>query len=155
MSNNQPVNNPKVREAIFAHANSGKGIVLGHAALWYNWSDWPAFNVQFVSGGARAHNRYGSFNVTVINPNHAVTKGVENKFTLKDELYHYIPDAAGPGIEVLANASDSLKTYPSVVVIKHPKARIVGICLGHDAESHNIAPYQNLLKNAVTWVANK
>ncbi len=86
-----------------------------------------------------------------------VTKGVDKKFTLKDELYYYIPDSTGAGVEVLANASaaGSDKIYPSVFVIKHPKARIVGIALGHDAESHDIAPYQNLLRNAVRWVAHK
>ncbi len=61
------------------------------------------------------------------------------------------------GVEVLANASaaGSDKIYPSVFVIKHPKAKIVGVALGHDAESHSIAPYQNMLRNAVRWVANK
>lgn len=157
LSNNQPIDNPKVRQAIFDHVNSGKGLVLAHAALWYNWKDWPEYNLQLVSGGSRGHNKYGSFDVTIVNKNHPVTKGVENKFTLKDELYYYKPDPAGAGAEVLATASaeGSDKTYPSVFVIKHPKARIVGIALGHDAGSHDIAPYQNLLRNAVRWVAHK
>ncbi len=157
LSNNQPINNPQVRQAIFAHVNSGKGLVLAHAALWYNWKDWPEYNLQLASGGSRGHNRYGSFDVTVVNQRHPVTKGVENKFTLQDELYYYIPDPAGAGVEVLANASSAAsdKVYPSVFVIKHPQARIVGIALGHDAEAHNIAPYQNLLRNAVRWVAHK
>lgn len=157
LSNNQPVDNPKVRRAIFDYITSGKGLILAHAALWYNWKDWPEYNLQLASGGSRGHNEYGSFNVTVINKNHPVTKGVENKFTLKDELYYYTPDPAGAGAEVLATASaeSSDKTYPSVFVVKHPKARIVGIALGHDAASHDIAPYQNLLRNAVRWVAHK
>ena len=157
LSNNQPINNPKVRQAIFDHVNAGKGLVLAHAALWYNWKDWPEYNLQLAGGGSRGHNKYGSFDVAVVNQNHPVTKGVENKFTLKDELYYYIPDVAGAGIVVLANASadGSDKIYPSVFVIKHPKARIIGLALGHDAESHNIAPYQNLLRNAVQWVAHK
>lgn len=157
LSNNQPINNPAVRQAIFNHVNAGKGLVLAHAALWYNWKDWPEYNLQLASGGSRGHNKYGSFDVTVVNQSHPVTKGVENKFTLKDELYYYTPDPAGAGVEVLANASaaGSDKIYPSVFVIKHSKAKIVGIALGHDAESHDIAPYQNLLRNAVQWVAGK
>ena len=46
-------------------------------------------------------------------------------------------------------------SYPSVFVVKHPKARIVAIALGHDAESHDFAPYQQILRNAVKWVAGK
>ncbi len=157
LSNNQPVSNPAVRQAIFSHANAGKGLILAHPALWYNWKDWPEYNVQLVSGGSRGHNRYGTFDVTVVNQNHPVMKDVVSKFTLKDELYYYIPDPAGPGVEVLANASSegSDKIYPSVFIVKHPKARIVGIALGHDGEAHDIAPYQTLLRNAVKWAAHK
>lgn len=157
LSNNQPISNAAVRQAIFNHVNSGKGLVLAHAALWYNWKDWPEYNLQLVSGGSKGHNKYGPFDVTIINQNSPITKGVDSKFTLKDELYYYIPDSAGPGVEVLANAKaeGSDKIFPSVFIVKNPKARIVGIALGHDAESHNIVPYQTLLRNAVNWVAKK
>ncbi|MBC7758656.1 MAG: ThuA domain-containing protein, partial [Phormidesmis sp. FL-bin-119] len=76
---------------------------------------------------------------------------------LKDERYYYIVDPAGPGIEVLASNSvaGSDKIYPSVFIIKNPKARIAAIALGHDGESHNIPNYQMLLRNAVRWVARK
>lgn len=131
--------------------------MLGHAALWYNWLDWPEFNLQLASGGSRGHDRYGAFEVTNLNPQHPVMNNVESKFTLKDERYYFNPDPAGPGIEILAQSSvaGSDKLFPSVFVVKHPKARIVGIALGHDAESHNIANYQNLLRNAVRWVARR
>ena len=157
LTNNQPIKDPQVRQAIFDFVNAGKGLILEHAALWYNWNDWPEYNLQLASGGSRGHDRYGSFDVMVSNANHPVTKGVDPKFTLKDELYYYKPDPTGSGIEVLANASvaGSDRSFPSVFVVKHPQARIVGIALGHDAESHNIAPYQTLLRNAVKWVAKK
>lgn len=157
LSNNQPINDPNVRKAIFDFAAQGKGIVLSHAALWYNWRNWPEYNLQLAGGGSRGHDRYGSFEFNVKNTDHPITKGVEPRFTLKDERYYYIPDPAGPGIEVLATNSvaGSDKNYPSVFVIKNPSTRIAGITLGHDAESHNIANYQTLLRNAVKWVARK
>ena len=155
LSNNQPINDPVVRKAIFDFVNAGKGLVLAHAALWYNWSDWPEYNNQLVSGGSRGHDPYGSFEVTVTNPDHPVTEGVEQKFTLKDELYYYQTDAAGPGIEVLASASapGSDKSFPSVFVVNHAEGRVVGLALGHDAESHDLPAYQTLLRNAVKWAA--
>ena len=157
LANNQPVKDIKVRKGIFDFVNSGKGLVIAHAALWYNWADWPEYNRQLVSGGTRGHDHYGAFDVSVINTSHPVTKGVAKTFTLKDELYHFEPDSAGPGIEVLATAgiAGSGKTYPSVFIVKHPTARIVGLALGHDAASHNIAAYQSLLRNAVKWAAGK
>lgn len=156
LSNNQPIDDPKVREAIFDFVDAGNGLVLGHAALWYNWKDWPDYNLLLVSGGSRGHDPYGEFNVNITKPKHPVTKGVKG-FTLKDELYYYQPDPAGPGIEVLATASadGSNKTFPSVFVVNHSKGRIVGLALGHDAESHNLPAYQSLLRNAVKWAAKK
>jgi type 1 glutamine amidotransferase len=157
LSNNQPINDPTTREAIFDFVASGKGLVLAHAALWYNWSDWPEYNNELVSGGSKGHDPYGSFEVTITEPNHPVTQDVPNSFTLKDELYYFMPDPDGPGIEVLATAkkegSDS--SFPSVFVVKHDKGRIVGLALGHDEESHDLPAYQNLLRNAVKWAAGK
>nr|WP_068890635.1 ThuA domain-containing protein [Pedobacter panaciterrae] len=157
LTNNQPMKDPDLRKAIFAFVNSGKGLVLAHAALWYNWKDWPEYNAQLVSGGSNGHDKYGSFEVTVVDAKHPVTKGVDQKFTLKDERYYYKPDPTGPGIKVLANSSvaGSTDIYPSVFTVNHPKARIVGLALGHDAESHDLPVYQMLLRNAVKWVSAK
>jgi len=154
---NQSINNLQSRQAILDFVASGKGLVLGHAALWYNWKDWPEYNVQLVSGGTHGHDRYGSFEVNIVNNTHPVTKGISKNFTLKDELYRYELDPAGPGIEVLAtaNVAGSDKISTSVFVVKNSKARIVGIALGHDAASHDLPEYQALLRNAVKWVARK
>jgi len=157
LSNNQPIEDADTRTAIFDFVKAGKGLILAHAALWYNWADWPAYNQKLVSGGSNGHDSYGSFEVTLSNVKHPVTKGVDQSFELKDELYYYKVDLTGPRIEVLAmaNKAGSDISYPSIFVVKNPKARIVGIALGHDAESHDIANYQTILKNAVKWVARK
>jgi len=157
LTNNQPMEDPELRKAIFAFVNAGKGLVLAHAALWYNWKDWPEYNLQLVSGGSRGHDKYGLFDVNVIDTKHPVTKGVDGKFSLKDERYYYKEDPAGPGIKILANSSveGSANIYPSVFVVNNPKARIVGLALGHDAESHDLPVYQKLLRNAVKWVSHK
>lgn len=155
LSNNQPISDPEVRRKIFDFVEAGNGLVLGHAALWYNWSDWPEYNKELVGGGSRGHDPYGSFTVSVENTSHPITKGVEQEFTLQDELYYYKPDPTGAGIEVLATASapGSQETYPSVFTVNHDEGRIVGLALGHDAESHDLPAYQTLLKNAVKWAA--
>jgi type 1 glutamine amidotransferase len=157
LTNNQPINDPATREAVFDFVASGKGLVLGHAALWYNWSDWPEYNKQLVSGGSRGHDPYGDFEVTITKSDHPITKGIPANFTLKDELYYFTPDPQGPGIEVLATASaeGSDKSFPSVFVVNHDKGRIVGLALGHDQEAHNLSAYQDLLRNAVKWAADK
>lgn len=157
LSNNKPIPNEMVRKAILDFADAGKGLLIAHAALWYNWKDWPIYNKQIAGGGSRGHDKYGSFEVTITAPEHPIMKGVETKFTLKDERYYYIPDKEALGIETLSSSSVSTseKIFPSVFIVKHPKARIVGLALGHDAESHDYINYQALLRNSVKWLAKK
>lgn len=154
LTNNQPIEDTRARQAILDHADAGKGMVLGHAALWYNWADWPEYNQNIVSGGSRGHDRYGEFEVTVTDADHPVMQGVPQTFSLEDELYYFKVDETGPGIEILAEASsEESGPFPSVFVIKHPNTKIVGIALGHDGESHDLEAYQTLLRNAVKWVS--
>ncbi|MEB2779020.1 ThuA domain-containing protein [Algoriphagus sp. C2-6-M1] len=153
LANNQPIPDDATRKAIFAFADAGKGIVLAHPAIWYNWNDWPEYNKTMVSGGSRGHNAYGNFNVDLTDK-HPVTKGLPSYFSLDDELYYFKVDASGPGIEILAQASNSeTDPFPSIFIVKHPKAKIVGIALGHDAASHDLEAYQTLIRNAVKWAA--
>jgi hypothetical protein len=56
--NNQPIKSVAVRKAIFDFVGAGKGLIIGHAALWYNWKDWPEYNARLAGGGARSHHRY-------------------------------------------------------------------------------------------------
>ncbi|WP_240485910.1 ThuA domain-containing protein [Anditalea andensis] len=156
LTNNQPIDDDRTRRDIMAFANKGKGLILGHAALWYNWKDWPEYNQILVSGGSRGHDRYGEFKVEVVNEKHPVTRGVPKNFSLKDELYYFNVDPIGPGIEVLAAASsESSGTFPSVFIVKHASSRIVGIALGHDEASHELEAYQTILTNAFMWAAKR
>ena len=50
----------------------------GMACCWcirhfgYGWKDWPDYNRTLVGGGARSHDKYGEFEVTVKVPDHPV-----------------------------------------------------------------------------------
>ena len=157
LSNNQPMNDAKLRKAIFDFVDSGKGLILVHPALWYNWKDWPEYNAQLVGGGARSHDKYGEFEVHITNKNHPITQGVPEHFKIKDELYHFETDSKGSAIVPLAegNATGSDKKYPIVWVTRYPKGRVAGLTLGHDAEAHGHPAYQALLRNMVQWAAGK
>lgn len=157
LSNNQPIADQATRKAIFDFVNAGKGVVLCHPALWYNWKDWPEYNQKLVGGGSRGHNKYGPFEVTVIKQNHPVLKNVPAQFSLDDELYHHKIDPEGSPVEVLATAkaAETADVYPSVFTVNYAKGRIVGIALGHDAQSHELPAYQTILRNAVKWAAKK
>jgi type 1 glutamine amidotransferase len=155
-SANQPVS-AATRKALIDFANRGGAIVALHPGTWYAWKDFPEWNLQIVGGGTRGHDALGAFTVKVTNAAHPITKGVPASFEIADELYNYAADPSGNAIEVLAEATSakSGKTFPQVFVVKHPKARVVGITLGHDARAHDLPAFQTLLKNAVEWAAGK
>ena len=157
LSNNQPMKDAALRKAIFDFADAGKGLLLVHPALWYNWTDWPEYNRALVGGGARSHDKYGEFEVRVEMPQHPVMAGVPQSFKITDELYHFERDKDGATIEVLASGKNiqSGKTYPSVWVVNHSKARIVCIALGHDGAAHQDPAYRTILQNALSWAARK
>lgn len=155
---NQPHPDPATRDAIFRHVASGKGLVIGHAGAWYNWSDWPEYNRALVGGGTRAHRRLGEFEVNVVAPTHPVMQGVPASFTIRDELYRFLPDTTGARIgEVLATAREveTGTVYPIVFTVQNPNARILVNTLGHDGDAHGHPAYQRILQNAVRWVSRQ
>ena len=156
-SSNQKMDDAALRKAIFDFANAGKGLVLIHPGLWYNWPDWPEYNRVLIGGGARGHDKFGEFEVNVDQAGHPVMKDVPASFKITDELYYSKFETNGTPVEVLATAKNSTtgKTFPSVWIVKHPKARIVCIALGHDAKAHELEAYMTLIKNAVAWAAEK
>ena len=156
-TSNQPFDGAELREGIFEFAKAGKGLVLVHPAIWYNWKDWPEYNKTLVGGGSRGHDKLGEFEVTVEVPTHPLMIGVPTKFRIVDELYYFQKADGGTPIEVLATGKSPIngKVYPVVWVTKHAQAPIACITLGHDGRAHELEAYQRLLQNSVTWAAGK
>jgi putative heme-binding domain-containing protein len=157
LSNNAPYTNPAARKAVMDFARGGKGVLLVHAGLWYNWKDWPEYNRDLAGGGSRGHDRLGEFEVKVTEPDHPLVKGLPASFRITDELYWFEPDSEGPPIRVLATAHSAQKDriYPMIFVVEHARARIAGITLGHDGAAHTHPAYRQLLQNALDWAARR
>ncbi len=154
LTNNQPIP-AEGQAAITKFVEKGHGLLLLHAAVWYNWADWPAYNLNYVGGGSKSHEKFQEFKNYVVNPAHPITQNVPQKFEFKDELYRHVPDPAAKGIEVLVigQSKETDAVYPGVFTVKHRKAKIAGITLGHDEHSHEHEAYKTLLINAVNWIA--
>jgi len=151
----------KYRKALFDRVNSGKGVIMLHPGTWYGFPGWPEINKEIVGGGARGHDKLGPFKVNVTRRDHAIMVGVPDSFDVQDELYYMNAEGAPEGtnkIEVLAETTPSIKyskPHPSVWITDHPKARIVGIALGHDERVHDLPAFKAILNNATKWVAGK
>lgn len=153
-ANHSSFGTAKFQNAINSFADAGHGVVVVHAAAWYNWQDAPAYNQRFVGGGARSHGR-GEFTVYNREPSHPVMRSIPAEFEIVDEQYRVKLDP-GADVEVLAETSPEAETkqaYASVWVVKDSKAKIVDIALGHDEKAHGNPAYKTMLVNAVRWVA--
>jgi uncharacterized protein len=156
-SNQMPSPEPALRNTIMTFVNTGGGLLVVHAGLWYNWEAWPDYNRILIGGGSRSHDKLGDFEVTVTHPEHPIMKGIPAKFMIHDELYHQEIDPSGSPVDVLAIATSPLtgKTYPSIWVVKGSRGRIACIALGHDQDSHSNPVYVHLLTNSTNWLAQK
>lgn len=150
------------RKALMDFAAAGKGIIMLHPGTWYGYQTWPELNAQIVGGGARGHDKIHPFDVKTVKA-HPIMAGVPASFTVEDELYYVnaepekIPEGTA-SIKVLAETSPSNKfnkAHPSIWITQHPKAKIVGIALGHDERVHDMDAYKKVLSNAVTWASGK
>ncbi|MGV3661400.1 MAG: PVC-type heme-binding CxxCH protein [Prosthecobacter sp.] len=151
------------RAALMDFAAAGKGIIMLHPGTWYGFGGWPELNAQIVGGGARGHDKIHPFEVKALKADHSIMAGVPASFTVEDELYYVNaePDKTPAGtakITVLAETSPSDKfqaPHPSVWTTAHPKAKIVGIALGHDERTHDHPAFKTILANAVKWAGGK
>ena len=150
--NNQEIAAPS-KVAIEKFIQKGKPMIMMHAAVWYNWNDWPKYNFEYVGGGSKSHEKVQEFKNLVVNNGHAITKNVSPQFNFQDELYRHEPDPAGKGIDVLVigESLETGKVYPAVFTVNHPKSRLVGITQGHDQHSHLNKDYKAILINSVNW----
>jgi len=150
---------PEFQKAIRDFAAAGKGIVLLHAATWYNWPLETKYNDEFVCGGSRGHG-HSDFTFTVTKPEHPIMKGVPATFVVNDESYN-IELTRPEGAEVLGTIprqdpkEGQSKILPSVWTVKYPGTKVVCIALGHDEKSHDHSAYKQLLLNSLNWVSNK
>lgn len=143
------------QRALSAFADAGKGVVILHAATWYNWKGAPGYNRRFVGGGTTSHGR-GVLTVSSDGAvSHPVLAGLPASFSFWDESYHIELDPAAKALVLMRNAPDkeTAKPHPSVWVMPDAKARIVCISLGHDARAHDAPEFRRLLGNAVLWTA--
>ncbi len=157
LCNNQPLPDAALREAIFAHADGGRGLLLVHAATWFNWRNWPEYNRKLVGGGSRSHEALGEFEVVVDAPEHPLMEGVPATFRITDELYRFERAAQGSPIEVLATGRSltSGASYPVVWTVQRDGGPVVCITLGHDGAAHTHEAYRTLLRNAVAWLSDR
>jgi type 1 glutamine amidotransferase len=156
LSNNQSLP-ADARAQIGEFVSAGGGLLLVHPACWYNWREWPEYNRELVSGGARGHEAYREFEVRIDDTEHELTRDLPALFRITDELYRFEHDETGPAIHVLATGRSlaSGDEFPVAWTVSREAGRTVCITLGHDGKAHEHPAFRRLLKNAAAWAARE
>ncbi len=159
----QPISD-ETKSNFVARLQEGKGLVVLHHAI-ANYQTWPEYNNIIgahyylaktnINGvyKLRAAYKHGvTFNISVADTNHPITKGIQD-FGIVDETYNWF--------DVYADVHPLLTTTEpeSAVVIAWAKnyanARVVYLQSGHDHTAYENPNFQRILRQSIQWVARK
>ncbi len=194
-ANNTGIPPADYASAIEALLESGKGIVLlNHGTV--SWPEWPlwreihgssfmlssgeVFGDKVPGSGYRGgHGPFPnpSFTLTPVDPNHPVTAGLENGFTVSDEIYIKSPNFEAGVVPLMRSDYEYVAanfTPPPLAPAEeqenwnHPpgsnlvvwakaarKSPVVASDIGDSPAAYANESFRRLLKNALLWVASE
>ena len=147
-----------------ARLKEGKGLLVLHHAI-ASYQSWPEYariigaryylEKTTVDGVEKARSTYQHgvhFKVHVADPDHPVTKGVKD-FELHDETYNLFDVA--PDVHPLLTTEEPESNKVIAWAKTYGAARVVYLQSGHDHFAYENPSYQQLLRQAIEWVAKK
>jgi hypothetical protein len=144
------------RENLTRFLKGGGGLVSVHFACGAWHGEWPEFDqiLGRVWRGVEGtqHDRRGKFMVEIVDPEHPVTRGMEN-FETDDELYTCLVGEAP--IHLLADATSKVdgQRHPMAFVREHGQGRVFLTTLGHDVKAFQVPEVQELIRRGTAWTA--
>jgi type 1 glutamine amidotransferase len=128
---------------------SGKGFVGIHSAA-DSFRDCPEYQAM-VGGWFVTHPHYRQYQVSVIDPEHPITKGLE-EFFVTDEQYILDYD---PRVHVLCSALWKGEAMPVAWMKNWGKGRVFYLALGHDPQACRDDNLRLLLERGTLWAATQ
>lgn len=124
---------------------SGKGYVGIHSA-GDSFRDCPEYRAM-VGGWFVTHPHYRRYQVSVVDPEHPITRGIE-EFWVEDEQYILDYD---PRVRVLASALWKGAAMPCVWTKSWGAGRVFYMSLGHDPSACKNETFATLLTRGALW----
>ena len=124
---------------------SGKGYVGIHSA-GDSFRECPEYRAM-VGGWFVTHPHYRKYQVSVVDPEHPITKGIE-EFWVEDEQYILDYD---PRVHVLASALWKGTAMPCVWTKSWGAGRVFYVSLGHDPNACKNETFATLLGRGALW----
>lgn len=147
---------PDIWNGLARYIDGGGGIVIAHygCGAFEQWEDYVRYAGRIWEVDTRQHDPYGAFTVRVADPDHPVTRGLDD-FETEDELYTCLK--GDTPIRVLCEATSKVDQadYPMAFVVERAGARILHCTLGHDVNSLHQPGARELYRRALLWAAGK
>ncbi len=135
------------RNGLLGWVASGKGFVGVHSAA-VSFDECPEY-FAMLGGRFLRHPPYRAFQVTVVDPEHPLTAGLD-EFMAEDEQYLLDWD---PRVHVLAAALHRREAMPVAWTKSWGKGRVYYLSLGHDPRACGTEPFVALLVRGARWAA--
>jgi hypothetical protein len=147
--------NPKVYEAFDTLAKRGAGLVVLHWAMGTKEAVHIDGFVRLFGGCHGGEDRKYKFletSVSVVNPDHPITKGIE-PFRINDEFYYDLKFAAEPpGVEALLTARiDDVEEVVAWAWVRPDGGRSFGFSGLHYVETWDNESYRRVVSQATLW----
>jgi type 1 glutamine amidotransferase len=147
-----------------ARLNEGKGLVVLHHAIanYQAWAEYTeiigahyylaATNINGVAKLRSAYKHGMHFTIHVADANHPVTRGVQD-FETHDETYKWfdVSEKCHPLLTTEEPESNKVIAWAKT----YKRARVVYIQCGHDHFAYENPNFQQVLRQAIQWVARK
>ena len=154
----------EARADFVARLEDGKGLVVLHHAIaaYPAWPEyWNIIGAHYylaatnIAGVAKARSAWKEgmkFRIQVADPKHPVTRGMQD-FDTHDETYKLfdVSDECHP----LLTTDEPLSNKVIAWAKTYKGARVVYIQSGHDHFAYENPNYQQILRQAIQWVARK
>jgi hypothetical protein len=147
---------PTAKDKLLAFVRSGGGFVGLHCAA-DSHPGWTGYTTM-LGGRFESHPPFGDVTVqlTPSAASHPVTRGLPDRWTLKDEFYH-LQDLQLDDATLLMTGVSPLGGEKRPVTWAKPygQGRVVYTILGHGPEAHADPRYHQLVAQAVLWAAGR
>jgi type 1 glutamine amidotransferase len=149
-----PTLSDAAKENLVNYVKNGKGLAISHLAS-ASFQEWPEFKklcgrywVMRTSG----HGPRSVFKVKVADPQHPITKGIQD-FEADDELYAKLQGDAPIHVLLTADSDWSKQTEPIAFTLEYGRGRVFHETFGHDVKALANPTVQRVIQRGCQWAA--
>ena len=131
-----PTLSARAKSNLLNFVHGGKGLAMSHLAS-ASFKEWPEFKQlcgRYWLMGTSGHGPRGVFQARIVDPEHPITKGLQN-FEADDELYAKLQGDAPIHVLVTADSDWSKKTEPLAFTLEYGQGRVFHEAFGHDGKA--------------------